>query len=159
MNITINEKKENALLGRTEVHGSISFEGATPSAADLTAELAKQLKVDEGMIVVKHLYTKFSHQEAVFHAVAYSNTDAMQKAEVMTKHLRKKAEEGAKKEAEKKEEVKVEGVPEEKAEESETKEKEMNTETAEAENNAKDSEPAQEVQEEAPAEEPQEAEA
>ncbi len=99
MNVQVTEKNENPLLGRTDVRGTASFEGATPSNADITEVVAKNVGGDPALVVMKHIYTKFSHQEVVFHAVVYKDQLAMEKAEVMTKHLRKKAEEVAKAEA------------------------------------------------------------
>ncbi len=90
MNVTIHEKKENQLLKRWEVRGVIQFEGPTPSNVDLTQEVGKQVQSDPALVVVKHIYTKFSAQEAVFHAFVYMTAEAKQQTEKMTKHLRKK---------------------------------------------------------------------
>ena len=117
MKIQITEKKENKLLGRLEVTGQLNFSGATPTNEVVRDSLAVELKVDKELVVIKHIYSKFSHQEAEFLAFVYDNSEQMGKTEVMTKHLRKKAEEAAKKakeEAEKKEEEKpVEEAPKE----------------------------------------------
>ena len=90
MDITIQEKTENPLLKRWEVRGTVKFEGATPSNVNLVQEIGKQLHSDLALVVVKHVYTKFSSQEAVFHALAYATLEAKAKTELMTKHLRKK---------------------------------------------------------------------
>ncbi len=100
MQLTIETNNKNPLLGRTEVQGKLTFTGATPSNADVQNEIAKQLKVDAALVVVKHVHTVFSSQEASVEAVAYDSAQAQQKAEKMTKHLRKKAEEEAKIKAE-----------------------------------------------------------
>ena len=121
MQITINEKKVNALLHRVEVSGSIVFEGATPSNNDVAAWLAKELKKDLSLVVVKNIYTGFGSQEATFSAFVYDSASAKDKAEMKTKHLKKKLEEQKKKEEEerkaaaeakkKAEEVKEEAAP------------------------------------------------
>ena len=111
MKVTINEKNINPLLGRTEVSGEIDYEGVTPSNAKLAEYLAKEFKVDISLVVVKHIYTKFSQQMADFLAFVYENNEAKDKAERMTKHLKKKAEAGKKaaEEAKKAAEEKQEG--------------------------------------------------
>lgn len=104
MKLTINEKKENPLLDRTEVEGHIDFEGSTPSNQDVAESLSKQFKKDIGLVVVKKVYTLFSRQEANFLAFVYDDVVARNHVEKATKHLRKKAEEAKKKEAEGKKE-------------------------------------------------------
>jgi len=107
MQLTIDEKNENQLLERTELKGKISFEGTTPSNSDVTQELAKQLSKDLSLIVVKNVYTEFSKQDAVFSAVVYKNQEAKDKAEKLTKHLKKKIAE-TKKAAEEKRKTEAE---------------------------------------------------
>lgn len=102
MQVTIENKLNNPLLQRTEVEGSLSFEGAIPSNMELQQELAKQLSKDAQLIVVKKLESRFSGSVADFKAVAYANPEAKQKAERMTKHIRKRMAEEAKKKAEEK---------------------------------------------------------
>ena len=119
MKIEITEKKENKLLGRSEVSGQLNFSGATPANEVVKESLAVELKVDKELVIIKHIYSKFSYQEAKFLAFVYVNKEQMGKTEVMTKHLRKKATEAAKKakeDAEKKEETKPEEKPAEKPE-------------------------------------------
>jgi len=137
MKIEIKEKKANKLLGRLEVTGQLNFSGATPSNEVVRDSLAVELKVDKELVLIKHIYSKFSYQEAEFLAFVYDDKEKMSKTEVMTKHLRKKAEETAKKakeekptetkEAEKKNEEPAK-EKEKPAEESKPKEKEPATE-------------------------------
>jgi ribosomal protein S24E len=102
MQITILEKNVNALVGRTEIKGKITFKDATPSNAQLTEGLNKELKKEVSLIVIKNIYTNFGHQEASFTVFVYNDQEAKNKAEMVTKHLKKKAEELAKAETEKK---------------------------------------------------------
>ena len=97
MKLTIIEQHENQLLHRIELQGKIEFDGATPSNNDLHAELSSKIKKEAGLVVIKQIKNFFSLHEAAFTAVAYSNLAAKQKAEPMTKHLRKKEEEARKK--------------------------------------------------------------
>ena len=114
MKVSITDKKDNPLLNRTEVSGSIIFEGATPSNNDLANVIAKELKKEISLVVVKNIYNRFSHQEATFEAVVYDSAEAKSKVEMATKHLKKKAEEDRKKAAAKAEEKKEEPKQEEK---------------------------------------------
>lgn len=93
MKIEIQERKENKLLRRLEVKGRLSFEGAVPSNKVTKDALAAELKADKELVIVKHIYSRFSYQEAGVLAYVYENKEMMKKMEKMTKHLRKKAEE------------------------------------------------------------------
>ncbi|NQV91754.1 hypothetical protein HQ489_04740 [Candidatus Woesearchaeota archaeon] len=103
MKVAITEKNENVLLERTDLKGTVDFEGVTPNNNEVTAAIAKNLGVEQGLVVVKGIYTQFSKQSGTFNAVAYKTSKALDKTEKMTKHLRKKAEVIAKKVAEAKE--------------------------------------------------------
>jgi len=97
MQITIQEKKNNSFLKRTEVKGQVSFEGATPSNAQISEAVAKELHAKEAdLVVVKHIYTAFSRREAKFEAVVYDNAEAKKLTEKLTSHQRKKLEEAKK---------------------------------------------------------------
>src|SRR3989339_205349 len=100
MQVTIQDKKENIFLDRTEVKGTISFEGTTPSNVQLAEALAQQLKKEVPLVVIKQIHTSFGQQGANFLAFAYHTLEAKQKTEKMTKHLRSKLEEEKKKAAE-----------------------------------------------------------
>ena len=103
MDLTINNKFDNLLLGRTDITGEIKFSGATPSNTDVATEVAKNLKSEATLVVVKKIITKFSTQSAQFKAVSYKDSASKAKFEVMTKHLKARAQKLAKEEAEKKE--------------------------------------------------------
>jgi len=96
MKVTIKSKNENPLLGRMEVEGQITFEGVTPSNAQLIEVLVKEMKTKPELVIIKNIYTKFSQQESAFSALVYKNAEAKDKAEMNTKFLKKKAEEDAK---------------------------------------------------------------
>ena len=93
MHLTINSKKPNVLLDRTEVQGKIQFEGATPSNIILSEALSKECKSNAQLVIVKHIYTQFGTQEATFEAIVYHNLESKHKTELMTKHLKKKIDE------------------------------------------------------------------
>lgn len=119
MELTIVERKENQLLGRTEVSGSLSFEEATPSNLQLAESLAKEFKTDVSKVVMKHINTRFSQHKADFEGFVYDDDNSRKKAERLTKHIRKKMEEARKKaeEARKEEEEKKAAEEARKAEE------------------------------------------
>jgi len=145
MKVEIKEKNENPLLSRVEVKGSIEFEGATPSNMELIEILAKELKKDSNLIVVKNIYTQFSQQKAEFLAFVYNDQEVRSKTEKVTKHLKKKAEEAAKAAAEAKE-AKEEEKPEEVKEAPAEEEKPAEEKTEEAP--AAEEKPAEEVKKE-----------
>jgi ribosomal protein S24E len=97
MKLTIIENKENLLLKRNELSGTLEFEGATPSNSNVSSTLAQELKKDLKLIIVKHIYTNFSHQTAKFDAIVYENVEAKNKFEIVTKHMKKAAKEEKKK--------------------------------------------------------------
>jgi len=100
MKVSIQDKKDNVLLKRTEVKGTLEFEGATPSNAQLAEIVAKEMKVNVGLVVVKNIYTKFGHLQADFSAVIYKDAEAKKQTEVLTKHMKVKIEEEKKKQEE-----------------------------------------------------------
>lgn len=100
MHINITGKKENLFLKRFELRGTISFEKATPSNVQLAEGLAKEMGSEVGLVVVKHIYTKFSHCEADFEALVYKSKEAKDKTEKKAPHEKKKDKAAA---AEKKE--------------------------------------------------------
>lgn len=103
MKVKINEREENSLLGRVKVTGLLEFEGTTPSNVKLIEFLVKEFDTDANKVVIKKIGTKFSSQEADFLAFVYNNNEAKNKTERVTKHMKKKMEEVAKKAREEKE--------------------------------------------------------
>jgi ribosomal protein S24E len=126
MELSIGQKKENALLGRQEVTGTLAFSGTTPSQKQLADELAKKLNVKPDQVFVLHIYTSFGSPSGRFEAHVYESTEQLEK----TVRLGKKAKEKLAKSkpaaapeanpAEKKEEPKAHG-PEPKAQSPEPK--------------------------------------
>lgn len=90
MNLTISEKKENALLSRMEITARLQFEGVTPDRKSVQQEVAKQLKAKEPMVVVKQIATEFGAPFAKVTAYVYSNEAAMTRLErknLLEKHI------------------------------------------------------------------------
>ena len=101
MHVEIKEKKHNPFLKRFEITGKVSFEGATPSNAQLSEAIAKEMKAKEAeCVVVKHIYYAFSRREADVVAVVYDTIEARKKTEQLTAQERKKLAEAKKAEKE-----------------------------------------------------------
>ncbi|RLE46444.1 hypothetical protein DRJ22_01905 [Candidatus Woesearchaeota archaeon] len=132
MKLQITKTKENPILKRKEIEGTIIFQGATPSNKDAAKEIAGQQGTKEECIEMKQIKTEFGKQKATFKAYIYESKEQKDKIEPKTKKQReeeKKAEEAKKKAEEEKKEEKTEEKPaEEQKEENKTKEKEENKE-------------------------------
>ena len=96
MEVTIQEKKDNILLNRTELQGVVSFENATISNSKLQELIAKQTQASSELIVIKNIYTIFGKKQAKFAAVIYKNNEHKKLLEPLTKHLKARLEEAKK---------------------------------------------------------------
>ena len=81
MKLDIHKEMEAPLLARKRVTLIAEFEGATPSRKDLLKEVAKKLKSDEKLTVIRHIYSKFGRQKAKVIVNVYENADAMKHLE------------------------------------------------------------------------------
>jgi ribosomal protein S24E len=79
MDITLGKTIENPYLQRKEVHGKLSFTGATPSQKQLADALATKLGVKADVIFVAHLFTTFGAQSGTFEAHVYSSKEQLGK--------------------------------------------------------------------------------
>lgn len=73
--------KENKLLHRKEVTGTLAFTGATPSNKDVQAKLAEHFKVTPEQVAVKHIYTEFGKTIAKYEANVYDSKEFLDKLE------------------------------------------------------------------------------
>lgn len=122
MKLEIKNKKNNPLLSRIEVSGVLTFEGATPSNAQVAQDIAAQLKVEPSVVKMKKITTGVGSNQADFTAFVYSSKEELDRIEPKPKkqlekeqkaaEAKKKAEEEAKS-AEKKEEAPKEEKKEE----------------------------------------------
>ena len=92
MEVKINTKNDNKLLHRTELNGTLSFQGPTPSYKDLAKSLSNTLKTSEELIIVKHIYTDFGNQSATFEACAYENKEKLVNVERIKEEVKKEGE-------------------------------------------------------------------
>lgn len=122
MKIEIKEKKENQLLSRIEISGSISFDGATPSNEQVAQGIASQMKVEPSVVMMKKIRNTLGSHKADFTAFVYKSKEELDRIEPKPKkqlEKEKKAAEAKKKaeeEAKSAETPKQEAKPEEKKE-------------------------------------------
>ena len=76
----IKKQEKNVLFSRQEV-SLLLDEGKTPSYAELKVGIAKKLKSDEGLVVVKRVNGQFGKTEVLVDAFVYDSQDALKKFE------------------------------------------------------------------------------
>jgi ribosomal protein S24E len=147
MEFKITIEEEQKLLDRKMIKGELNFsEKSVPSRMQVLEAIAKKLKVDKTLIIVKEIKSIFGSTNATFEAHIYSSLDIKNKLE--PKHLIKRNEI---KVAEKKEEKKAEEKPAEAP-----KEEPKKVEEKPAEVPKKEEAPKEEKKVEAPVEEKKE---
>ncbi|HLC88899.1 MAG TPA: hypothetical protein VJG49_02590 [Candidatus Nanoarchaeia archaeon] len=92
MKVEITSKHQNKLLNRTEVKGRLTFDQATPTNAQLTEALAKELKKDAALVIIKSIYTEYGKRSAEFFGLVYDSLEAKTKIERQKRSSKKKAE-------------------------------------------------------------------
>lgn len=98
MAVKITQTEEKPLLARKEIKGTVTFHGkATPSNADVTKDIASQLKVDGKLVVVKHVYTSFGSADASVEAYVYNTEADLKRFEPVTRAMKQKVEAAKKK--------------------------------------------------------------
>jgi small subunit ribosomal protein S24e len=108
MNLKITEEKQNKLLSRKEITAEMAHEGPTPGYAAMKKALAKELKADESLIAIHHIYPFFGEPKVKIIANIYETKEKMQELEPKPAETKKKPS------AEKSEEKKKEKAVEEK---------------------------------------------
>ncbi len=89
MEITIKSQEQKALLKRTEVLARVAFKGATPSRKELRGSIAKSLKTDEKLVVIREILTNYGDQVANITAFVYedeSSLKLLESAAIMKRH-------------------------------------------------------------------------
>ncbi len=82
MEVKINKDDKQVLLDRRTITGTVFFpEKSIPSRKDLRDELAKELKADAGLIVIKKIDSIFGSTKAEFEAHVYEKEDVKNKLE------------------------------------------------------------------------------
>ena len=93
LNLNINSKKEEKLLGRTEINAKIDFGKATTPSNDAVKDaIVKNLGKEAKLVVIKHIYTNFGTHTADVIAYAYDNEKKYDESEVFHKRVKAKKE-------------------------------------------------------------------
>src|SRR3989338_9474901 len=85
MELIVKNEKENGLLGRKEVTGTLAFSERTPSNKEVTEALSKKFNVPTEQVTVKHIYGSFGGITGTFDARIYSSKEQMKKIEPKTR--------------------------------------------------------------------------
>jgi small subunit ribosomal protein S24e len=80
--------ERNELLNRRELGFVLTFEGPTPSRRDILGKLCALQNVDETLVVLDSLKTKFGKQELVGDARIYDDEET--KLRLEPEHLQKR---------------------------------------------------------------------
>ena len=156
MKIDITQKNDNALLGRVELTGSVSFEGATPKRSDVVTQIASSLKTKPELVIVRKLESKYGGGVASVVAHAYKDKAVLERIEREYMRERNKLPEPEPAVEEEKTDSK-EAAPEEKKEEKAQEEPEAKAQKDESsEESAGEEEKKDESNEEASKKKPEE---
>lgn len=90
LQINVTSKKEEPLLSRTLFKATVDFEKATPSYKEMTSLIASQLKSDEKLIAIRHIYNLFGCRKAEVIAYIYSDENKKQLIEPKVKERKEK---------------------------------------------------------------------
>ena len=71
--LSITQKKDEPLLSRTMIKATIEFEKSTPSYTEITSLLAANLKADEKLVAIRHVYNSFGDRKAEIEAYVYKD--------------------------------------------------------------------------------------
>jgi len=129
MELKILNKEHQPLLSRTKIESEILFEKSTPSGADVKTSLAKNIGKDEGLLVIKGIYTLYGMRKAKVLSYVYDNKESIKKIEKV-----KEDKKGDKKEEQpkaEKTEQKAKEQPGKKAQEPQKKEEQPKAEKTE----------------------------
>jgi len=98
MDINLLKERDTPLLSRKRCTLDVNFKGATPSRKQIRDEIAKKLKADPELTVVRHIYTRHGVEKARVITNIYTKKEDMVKFEdkgLLEKHSEKKKEEKA----------------------------------------------------------------
>ena len=108
MEIEIIKENETPLLSRKRLTVKVDFEGKTPARLDLKKDIAKKIKSEPELVVIRHIYQRFGSKTAKVIVHVYSDRKMLERLEdqsIVKKHSEKKPEDDVKEaSAEKKEE-------------------------------------------------------
>lgn len=101
MNFKKLHEKENILLQRNTIIFEVSHENSpTPKKHEVKKEIAKNLKVDENLITIKNILTKFGLGKSEIISNIYKNENTLKRIEKSKKFKGKTEEKAAESKAE-----------------------------------------------------------
>jgi len=78
-------KEKSALIDRTVIMADYPHLGKpTPSGQEIKKSIAKELKVDENLVVVKDVATRYGEGNSIIKVLVYDNLDELKKLEKYT---------------------------------------------------------------------------
>ena len=98
MQLNITNKTSEPLLSRTMVKASLEFDKATPSYQEVASTLATNLKTEEKLIAIRHIYNSFGARKAEVIAYVYSDEHKKNSIEPKIKEKKEKMTKESKKE-------------------------------------------------------------
>ncbi len=81
------------LLNRREIKIELDYSGAVPSKDSIKKKISENLKIDENLVIVKHVYPRYGENKADAIAYAYKSEDDIKKIEKKVKDGKEKVEE------------------------------------------------------------------
>jgi small subunit ribosomal protein S24e len=102
MDLQLLKERDTPLLSRKRFTFDLMFKGATPSRKQIRDAIAKKVKAEPDLTVVKHIYTRYGIETARVIAQVYSKKEDMLKLEdkgLLDKHTEKKEEKAEEKKA------------------------------------------------------------
>lgn len=90
MQITIQEQHPQPLLGRTQITADVVFEGKTPTRALVRAALARTVKAEEELVIVRAIENAYGSPRA--RVTAYVYAKAQERDRIEQKHILKRSQ-------------------------------------------------------------------
>ncbi|MFH1786425.1 MAG: hypothetical protein ABH829_02140 [archaeon] len=116
MELQITNKKENKLLNRTEIEGTVTFDAAIPAKSEVSTKISATLGGDKNLVVLDHIYPQFGARQARIIAKVYKDKKSLDAYEPKPKAAAPKKEGApAEKPAEAKAEAPKQEAPAEKS--------------------------------------------
>jgi small subunit ribosomal protein S24e len=85
LEISVESERYNPLLKRRELHLRVSFDGKTPSRAEIREKVAGIMNAEQNRLVIDYVKNEFGKREAKVYAKIYDSVEAMKAIE--EKHI------------------------------------------------------------------------
>ncbi len=81
MEIRVESERYNPLLKRKELHLRVSFNGKTPSRAEIREKIAGLMNAEQNRLVIDYVKNEFGKREAKVYVKIYDSAEAMKAIE------------------------------------------------------------------------------